>query len=53
MKTIVETTKPSYLKAKITSVISGITLNQLANDFRELQNRITLCNANDRGHAEI
>ena len=42
-KTIVHATKPSYLKAKITNVISGITINQLANDFRELQNRITVC----------
>ena len=45
-------TKPSYLKAKITNVILGITANQLANDFRELQNRITLCVANDGGHVE-
>ena len=52
MKTIVYPTKPSYFKAKITNVISGITINQLANDFRELQNRITLCTANDGGHAE-
>ena len=52
MKTIVYATKPSYLKAKITNVISSITINQLANDFRELQNRITLCIANDGGHME-
>ena len=45
-------TKPSYLKAKITNVISGITINQLANDFRELQNRITRCIVNDGGHVE-
>ena len=42
VKTIVYAIKPSYLKAKITNVISGTTINQLANDFRELQNRITL-----------
>ena len=52
MKTIVYTTKPSYLKAKISNVISGITINQLVNVFRELQNRITLCIANDGGHEE-
>ena len=33
-------------------MISGITINQLANDFRKLQNRITLCIANDGGHME-
>ncbi len=38
--------------AKITNVISGITVNQLANVFRELQNRITLCIANNGGHVE-
>ena len=42
VKTIVYAIKPSYLKAKITNVISGTTINQLANDFRELQNRITV-----------
>ena len=55
MKTIVYATKPSSLedlKARITNVISGITINQLANVFRELQNRITLCIANDGGHVE-
>ena len=42
-KAIVFATKPSSfedLKAKITNVISGIAVNQLANVFRELQNRI-------------
>ena len=52
MKTILYATKPSYLKAKITNAISGITINQFANDFRELQNRITLCIANDGGYVE-
>ena len=55
MKTIVYATKHSSskdLKAKITNVISGITINQLSNVFRELQNRITLCIANDEGHVE-
>ena len=52
VKTIVCTTKPNYLKAKITYVILGITINQLANDFRELQNRFTLCTAYDGGHVE-
>ena len=55
MKTIVYATKPSSLedlKARVTNVISGITINQLANVFRELQNRITLCIANDGGHVE-
>ena len=55
MKTIVYATKPSSLedlKARITNVISGITINQLANVFCELQNRITLCIANDGGHVE-
>ena len=55
MKTNVYATKPSSLedlKAKITHVISGITINQLANVFRELQNRMTLCIANDEGHAK-
>ena len=40
------------LKAKITNVISGITVNQLANVFRKLQNCITLCIANDGGLVE-
>ena len=55
MKTIVYATKPSSLenlKAKITNMISGITVNQLANIFHELQNRITLCIANDGEHVE-
>ena len=52
VKTIVYATKPSYLTAKITNVISGITINQLGNVFRELQNRVTLCIANDGGHVE-
>ena len=52
VKTIVCATKPSYLEAKITNVISGVSKNQLANDFRELQNRITLCITNDGGHVE-
>ena len=52
MKTILYATKPSYLKAKIANVISSITINQLANDFRELQNRITFCIANDGEHVE-
>ena len=52
MKTIVYATKSSYLKAEITNVISGIIINQLANDFRELQTRITLCFANDEGYVE-
>ena len=50
VKTIVYATKPSsleYLNAKITNVILDITVNQLANVFHELQNRITLCIAND------
>ena len=44
--------KPSLvqdLKVKVINVISGITENQLANVFREQQNRITLCTATDRG----
>ena len=55
MKTIVYATKPTSLedlKAQVTNVISGITKNQLAKVFRELQNRITLCIANDGGHVE-
>ena len=52
VKTIAYATKPSYVKAIITNVISGITINQLANDFRELLNRIILCIANDGGHVE-
>ena len=40
------------LEAKITNVISGITINQLANVFLELQNRITFCIANDGGHVK-
>ena len=56
MKTIVYATKlrsSEDLKAKITNVILGITVNQLANVFRELQNRITFCIANDGGHLKI
>ena len=44
--------KPSLLqdlKVKIINVISGITVNQLANVSCEQQNRITLCTANDGG----
>ena len=52
MKTIVYATKPSYLKAESTNVILGIIIYQLVNDFRELQNRITLCIANYEGHVE-
>ena len=40
------------MKSKITNVISGITINQLANDFCEPQNYITLCIAKDGGHVE-
>ena len=55
VKTIVYATKSrslEVLKAKITDVFSGITVNQLANVFRELQNRITLCITNDGEHVE-
>ena len=52
MKAIVYTTKTCYLKAKITIVILGITINHFANDFRELQNRITVFIANDGGNME-
>ena len=55
VKTIVCTTKLSSLqdlKVKIIYVISGITVNQLANVFCELRNCITLCIANDGGHVE-
>ena len=52
VKNIVYATKPSYLTAKITYVISGITINQLGNVFSELQNRVTLCIGNDGGHVE-
>ena len=48
-------TKPSSLqdlKVKIINVISGITVNQLANVFCELRNGITFCIANDGGHVE-
>ena len=51
VKTIVYASKPNSLedlKVKIINVISGITVNQSANVFRELQNRITLCIANDK-----
>ena len=52
MKAIVYATKPSYFKAKITNVISGITINQLANDFHELQTQVTLSIADDGGHVK-
>ena len=55
MKTIVYATKLSSLedlKVKIFNVISGITVNQLAIVFCELQNCITLCIANDGGNVE-
>ena len=55
VKTIVCATKLSSLqdlKVKIINVISGITVNQLANDFCELRNCITLCIANHGGHEE-
>ena len=48
-------TKPSSLrdlKVKIVNVISGITVNQLANVFCELRNCIIFCIANDGGHVE-
>ena len=48
-------TKPSSLqdlKGKIINVILGITVNQLANVFCELQNCITLCIANDGANEE-
>ena len=46
MKTIVCATKPSSfedLKVKIINVNLGITINQLTNHLRDLQNHITLC----------
>ena len=46
-------TKPSLfedLKNKIINVILAITINQLTNHLRDLQNHITLCIANDGGH---
>ena len=49
------TTKPSSLqdlKVKIFNVISGITVNQLANVFCKLRNCITLSIANDGGNVE-
>ena len=55
VKTIVYATKPSPLKdlqAKITNVISGITVNQLANVLHELQNHTTLFIGNDGGHVK-
>ena len=55
VKTIVYATKPGSLedlKVKIINVISGITVNQLANVFLELQNRIALCIADDGGHVK-
>ena len=36
----------------MTNVILGVTINRLANTFPELQNRITLCIADDGGHVE-
>ena len=48
-------TKPSSLedlKVKMINVISGITVNQLANVFLELQNRIALFIANNGGHVK-
>ena len=57
VKTIVYATKPMSLedlrvKILVINVISGITVNQLANVFRELQNRITLYIVNDGGHVK-
>ena len=55
MKTIVHATKPSSsedLKANISNVISGITINQLENVFRELQNCISLSIAIDGEHVK-
>ena len=55
MKTVVYVIKPSSLKdlkVIIINVISGIIVNQSSNVFRELQNRITLCIANDGGHVK-
>ena len=55
VKTIVSATKPSSLqdlKVKIINVISGVTVNELANVFCELRNCFTLCIANDGGHVE-
>ena len=55
VKTIVYATKPSSLEdlqAKITNVISSITVNQLANVLHELQNHIALFIANDGGHVK-
>ena len=49
------TTKPSSLqdlKVKIINLISGITINQLANVFCELRDCITFCIANDGGNVE-
>ena len=40
------------LKVEIINVISGITVNQLANVFYELRNCITPCIGNDGGHVE-
>ena len=55
VKTIVCATKPSSLqdlKVKIINVISGITVNQLANVFCELRSCTFLCIANDEGNVE-
>ena len=55
MKAILCVTKPNSLedlKVKIINVISSITVNQLANVFRELQNRSTLCIPNDERHVK-
>ena len=40
------------LKVKMINVISGITVNQLANVFCELGNCITICIANDGGNEQ-
>ena len=56
MKTIVFATKPSSfedLKVKIINVTLGITINQLTNHLRDLQNHITFCIANDGGRLKI
>ena len=55
VKTIVCAIKPNPLqdlKVKIINVISGITVNQLANVFCKLRNCITLCIANDGVNVE-
>ena len=55
MKAILCATKANSLedlKVTIINVISSITVNQLANVFRELQNRSILCGANDERHVK-